>query len=347
VNCLAPEQIAAGVAGEDRDAAAHALVCSACRARFDEQRALRRALGALSRPPLSSAARERLAAGVMARVEAPGGARRSWLRVAGGAGLAAAALALAVWAISRLVGGAVGVPAASPAPAVAVPAVAPPVERTPGEREPAVAPPHHDIEAPVAPLPAPPSAPAVATAKLSGSRAQFGRATRSGRDVIELRDGELTVDARQTAPAEIRLGTTAIRIADAKATVKVRTGALASVTVFAGSVELSSGARSTIVTAGTVWEAPAEPVADANSSLAAFREGWLALRQGQFTAAITAFDRASDPVVREDAAYWAAVAASRAGDRDAARRRFADFLSRFPGSPRAEAARRALEADPQ
>jgi TolA-binding protein len=51
-------------------------------------------------------------------------------------------------------------------------------------------------------------------------------------------------------------------------------------------------------------------------------------------------------VVQEDAAYWAAVAASRAGDREAAHRRFADFLVRFPGSPRVVAARRALETDP-
>lgn len=348
MSCLEPEQIAAGVSGEDGDATAHALVCPACRARFDEQRALRRALGALSRPPLSSAARERVAAAVMSRAEALGSARRSWLRMAGRATLAAAALVLAVWAIGRLVGGSPGaVPtgrvasAPLPPPAVA-PSIAPSTGRSgvaPGEG--IAPPPTLDREPLTAQLEPAPHAPGTA-AKLSGTKARFGRATQSGRDVIELRDGALTVDARQTAPAEIRLGATAIHIADAKATVTARTGALARVAVFAGSVELSSGARSTIVNAGTVWEAPAEPASDPNSSLAAFREGWLALRQSRFADAIAAFDRASDPVVQEDAAYWAAVATSRAGDRDAARRRFADFLARFPESPRADAARRAL-----
>jgi TolA-binding protein len=199
----------------------------------------------------------------------------------------------------------------------------------------AAAPPSaRDLETP-APLPAPaPGAPA-ATATLSGAKAHFDRTSRTGRDVIELSDGKLTVDARRTTPAEIRVGTTAIRIADAKATVTARTGVLASVAVFAGSVELSLRARSTVVRA--------KPTSDPNRSLAIFRDGWLALRQNRFAAAIAAFDRASDPVVQEDAAYWAAVAAYRAGNRDAARRRFTDFLARFPESPRVDAVRRALD----
>lgn len=138
-------------------------------------------------------------------------------------------------------------------------------------------------------------------------------------------------------------------------TVTARTGVLATVTVFAGSVELSSGARSQVVTAGTLWEAPAEaPRSDRSATLSAasaaslgeFRAGWTALRQRQFAAAIAAFDRATDPVVQEDAVYWAAIAASRMGDRGAARRRFAEFLTRFPESPRIDAARRALDAVP-
>ncbi|HZJ63541.1 MAG TPA: tetratricopeptide repeat protein [Kofleriaceae bacterium] len=348
MSCLPPEQIAAAAAGEDRDAVAHTLGCPACRARFDEQRALRRSLAGLSRPPLSSAARERLAAGVMARVEALDGARPSWLRLAGRAGLAAAALALAAWAIGQLAGGTLAdrAPVASKPRAVTVPAVAVSGSSAPAAPAPAARPPL-DLEASQASLPAKaPSAPSAVAAKLSGKRAEFGRATRSGRDVIELRDGALTVDARRTAPAEIRLGATAIHISEAKATVTARTGALASVAVFAGSVELSSGAQSTIVTAGTVWDAPAEPAADPDGSLAAFREGWIALRDKRFADAIAAFDRAGDAVVQEDAAYWAAVAASRAGDHDAARRRFADFLARFPESPRVDAARRALDVAP-
>jgi hypothetical protein len=76
----------------------------------------------------------------------------------------------------------------------------------------------------------------------------------------------------------------------------------------------------------------------------AFREGWEALREQRFDAAITAFDRASDPVVAEDAAFWAAIAAQRAGRTDDARRRLTNFLQRFPASPRADDARTALES---
>jgi TolA-binding protein len=202
-----------------------------------------------------------------------------------------------------------------------------------------------DRPSPSVPSADPPRPPAIAVAKLSGG-ARFGRATRKGRDVIDLHDGELTVDTRRTAPAEIQLGTTAIRVANAKVKVTARTGVLETVAVFAGSVELSSGARSTVVTAGTVWEAPAEPPPDPVASLAAFREGWAALQKNQLAAAIAAFDRATDPIILEDASYWAAVATHRAGDRADARRRFVEFLARFPKSPRAPAARRAVESQP-
>ena len=51
----------------------------------------------------------------------------------------------------------------------------------------------------------------------------------------------------------------------------------------------------------------------------------------------------TDPVVAEDAAFWAAIATERAGDSDGAATRLRTFLDRFPASPRAEAARAALE----
>ncbi len=79
-----------------------------------------------------------------------------------------------------------------------------------------------------------------------------------------------------------------------------------------------------------------------SASLAAFRTGWEALRADRYADAIAAFDTATDPVVAEDAAFWAAIAAERAHDDAAAARRLRGFLARFPNSPRADAARAAL-----
>ena len=333
MSCPDPERIAAAVAGEDRDAAEHALVCPGCRARLDEQRALRKLVGSLSRPPLTGSQRERLAAGLMARLDASP-RRRSLGRIARVAGLAAAAIALALWALGSLlrdgapdrdapvaastrIATTAVPPAPAPAPVPALPQPPPPPPPPPSAPEASASQPAK-----------PPRAPEAAVARLSSAGARFGRTTRSGRDVIVLRDGELTVDARETLPAEIQLGETAIHVANAKVTVTARTGVIATVAVFAGSVEMSSGARSTVVAAGTVWEAPVElPRSDPDIALAAFREGWTALRQNQFAAAIAAFDRASDPVVHEDTVYWAAIATNRANDHNAARRRFTDFLT--------------------
>jgi TolA-binding protein len=75
----------------------------------------------------------------------------------------------------------------------------------------------------------------------------------------------------------------------------------------------------------------------------AFRVGWEALREARYADAIAAFDRATDPAVAEDAAFWAAIAAARAGQPDDARKRLDLFLATFPDSPRAESARRARE----
>ena len=77
------------------------------------------------------------------------------------------------------------------------------------------------------------------------------------------------------------------------------------------------------------------------SPVAAFRIGWEALRAQRHDDAIAAFDRATDPAVAEDAAFWAAIAAQRAGYIDDARKRLDAFLTRFPDSPRAGDAREA------
>lgn len=88
---------------------------------------------------------------------------------------------------------------------------------------------------------------------------------------------------------------------------------------------------------------PAPPPPD--PALVAFRTGWTELRAGHNSDAIAAFDQAlGSPIVAEDAAYWAAVATRRSGDRDDATRRFHAFLAAYPASPHAAAARAELAA---
>lgn len=177
-----------------------------------------------------------------------------------------------------------------------------------------------------------------AIAQVQGS-ADFTREVVDDRDIIALRGGSVTLDALETRDVEVTARNTTVRVDRAKVRVIARRGAIASVTVFAGAAEITAGGKRTVVEAGMVWLAP--PVGPA-AALDEFRTGWEALRAGKLRAAITAFDRARDPVVAEDAAYWAAIASARAGDRDAALRRLQAFLAKFPESPHLEAAHRAL-----
>ncbi len=87
--------------------------------------------------------------------------------------------------------------------------------------------------------------------------------------------------------------------------------------------------------------APSVEASAPPSGVAAFRAGWEALRAGQPRVARAHFERADDPAVREDAAYWAAVASERAGERVEAARRFREFAQLYPASPRAADARAA------
>jgi TolA-binding protein len=200
--------------------------------------------------------------------------------------------------------------------------------------------------------------------KVSGSRSDarvvgasttmFARDTTARRDLVTLREGKLAIDAMRARPVQVVAGTTRVVIAGARASVLARNGVIDSVTVFAGSVEVSVGDRRRVIAAGVVWERDAgdalpgdKPPTD-EAPLRAFREGWTALRAGKHADAIAAFDRAvaldraPDPIVAEDAAYWAAVTSERLGNRADAAKRFKDFLARFPHSPRAAGAKAAL-----
>jgi hypothetical protein len=187
-------------------------------------------------------------------------------------------------------------------------------------------------------------------ASLIASGADYARIQRGDQDVVTLREGVLSVDATASDPVMIISGDTRVVIADSRAKVVARRGVIVTTSVFAGTAQVTtSGGHIQVIDAGDVWmrdpdATEPQPVpAAATDSLSAFREGWEALRAHQHPQAVAAFDRATDPVVAEDAAFWAAIATERAGDLDGAATRLRSFLDRFPTSPRVEAARSALE----
>lgn len=328
--CPPASALARFASGElDEVAAEHARACVTCRGLLEEQRDVRALAAGLAPPALSRSHRAALAAEVMARSDlaAPPDDEDIALPVRSRASFAiagfAAVAAIAAILLSR------GereqpVAPAPPAPvAIAPPPVAPPAPRTIESASP------------------PPAAPPKATVR--GATADF--AWRGSDEIVHLRDGALAVDAVDARPVQIVAGETRVAVARARADVKARRGVIQTVTVIAGSVEVVAAGKRHVIEAGMTWERPSEakPVApppiDAPAlALAAFRDGWTALREGRHRDAIAAFDRATDPVVAEDAAYWAAVATERAGDREAAADRFAAFAARFPHSPRATTA---------
>jgi hypothetical protein len=144
----------------------------------------------------------------------------------------------------------------------------------------------------------------------------------------------------------------AVSIASGRAEITAHDGVIVETDVLAGSAVVTDAGKSVIVRAGHIWKreqpatAPAPPPplpAEPESSLAAFRDGWNARDAGRNTDAVAAFDRATDPVVAEEAMFWAGVCAGRAGDREGSARRLRAFLERFPQSPRAGDARKALD----
>jgi TolA-binding protein len=318
--CPIDARIAAAASGEDLAVIVHARDCLRCRALLQQQRELISAVRSLAPSPLAPERRAALAAEVMARGDALDVAPR-WRgdRVMIAATIVAAAATLALVVASRR----------APVRAPAAPALT-------SIDEPALDYTRREHEAPVA---APQRADIVATG------ADFARVLDGGRDVVRLRDGEVSVDATAREPVTIVVGDTRVRIASSRAKVVARRGVIVTTHVFAGTAQIASRGKFQVIEAGDVWmresEVEARPSA-ASDSLAAFRTGWEELRAHHNPQAIAAFDRATDPVVAEDAAFWAAIATERAGDLDGAATRLRAFLDRFPGSTRADDARDAL-----
>jgi TolA-binding protein len=134
------------------------------------------------------------------------------------------------------------------------------------------------------------------------------------------------------------VGDTTVVVRDAKLEVVSKRGAIAHISVFAGSVQLTVRGQRVVIEAGETWEPP-PPL---TTGAAAFREAWTALREERYDDAIAAFDRATDSVVAEDALYWSAIACQRAGKHGEAVTRFRQLVAQYPDSPRVVEAKAAI-----
>jgi hypothetical protein len=323
VTCPGQPRIAAAAAGEDPAVIDHARDCLSCRALLRDQLLVVDAARMLARPRLRPDRRAALAAEVMAQSDVE--AHPPWR---GERVMAAAAGAVAAAAVITIVL-ASGIEASDPPSAPQVASIDEPAIKTVARAQ-------------IDPVAAP------SRASLIARGADYARVQRGNQDVVTLRDGELSVDATGSNPVTIVAGDTRVMIASSRAKVVARGGVIVTTHVFAGTAQVTtSGGRLQVIDAGDVWMRPPEPTLAAEpiaiDSLAAFRLGWEELRAHHHAEAIAAFDRATDPVVAEDAAFWAAIASERAGDLEGAAARLRVFLDRFDASPRAEAARAALE----
>lgn len=293
---------AAGIArvattGDDHP---HLAECLSCRRQLASDRATRTALRALPVPALGEARRKELAAELLAIAQHPVQPRRRTAAFALSAGALAAAAALWIRP-PTLEEVAVSVQLSSSEPiATGTSSVM-------------------HLEAP----------PQLQAPQIEGSGATFRHVT-GERDVIALYEGAIELDTRATRDADVTIGDAVVRVNDAAVKIRARGRTIVSVQVVVGSAQITVDGKQLTIQRDAMWLAG--PSAK-QQSLAAFRDGWMALRAGHHREAMEMFDRVTDPIVIEEATYWAAIAAQRSGDAELARVRLDGFLRRFPSSP--------------
>ena len=322
MSCLAPAQIARILAlGLDEP---HLRACLACRRRLEADRATRDALRVLTVPALGAARREALGAEILAHAEhLPRRRRRGRLFAAASGALAmAAAVSLAAWWPS------------TPASLAAAPAIASvePLAIETANVRPEDSPPPRSEVAIAAPL----------IAATHGTT--FRHATGADRDVVTLVDGALELDTRRARRVDVRVGDSVVRVENAAVKIEARTRSIISVRVIVGAARIDSPDERVTLQRDSEWiPAPSAPSASSAAkarSLAAFRDAWIALRAGENVDAMALFDSVTDDVAREEASYWAVIAARRANDPSLATR-IAAFLRAFPQSEYADELRAA------
>ena len=283
----------------------HFSACLDCRRRLGADRAMRDRLRALPVPALTAVHRRALAAEIIAVAEMRPLRTRPVAAFAAMVAAAAAVVALAAW--PRELAG----PSAPAAPGTDPESIA--IATTTVARD--------------------DSPPALAAPALGASRGTtFKQSTGDRRDIIMLAEGKLTLDTRAARNVDVHVGDAVVRVDDAAVEIQAHDHALVSVRVEIGAARIDTTQQHVTVERDTVWG----PGPSAKTqALAAFRAAWVALRAGRNHEAMELFDRAVDPIVAEEASYWAAIAARRAGD-PSADQRIARFLSAFPQSAYAD-----------
>lgn len=317
MSCLPPRAIAR-LASDDDAHDLHLDACARCRDRVAAERGLRGLLRTLPAPRLEASHARELGAEVVARAQlrvTRGRHAHPARLVALAAGLAAAAavgIAVAVHAVRADAPTVAILPGELAAPAEAA---APPPVRITAREDPATA------------DPAPPSLPAprIATA----GTARFTSFAAGARTFVALADGALELDTRGARAIEVRVGGDRVEVEEARVRVRARGRELIEVHVELGAARVIAEGQPLVLERGAVWV----PTPRARPpELADFEAGWIALREGRNADAVARFDRVDDPVAREEAMFWAAIAARRAGDAVDADAREARFVAAYPDS---------------
>lgn len=324
MTCLPPHALATAAAGHDH------VGCDHCRAIVDELRATGAALATLPAPALSSERRAALADAVTIAAQRIGPSTRPRrLGVVVGVGVVVAAAACLAIVLAR------STPATDDSAPIAV---------TPAKRS----------QISIVPI-----APKTSVQPLDGATYVIERV--GDRETIRVHGGG-GVAIESASAIDVEVGSSTIALAPGRFEIRARRDVIASVHVFAGSAQIQGDPRTTPILAGETWElsptprptatptptpdravSDHEPAPAGNPPLAVtgkewFRIGWLAFRDHRDADAIAAFDRATDPSIAEDAAFWAAFAAERSGQAAAALARFEHFTTTYPHSDRARVA---------